>query len=89
MDSNKLFEYIQARLPILSSNTAGFASVMKEKMGIIIENHDNVESIKKAVIEIQNLDKNDTQEALEMAAQQYNWENQEQKLLAIYKGLYE
>ena len=85
---NKLFEYIQARLPILSSNQPGFLQVMKKDMGVIIQDHNNILSIREAVLEIQNLDKENTTEALQKAAQEYNWENQEQTLLAVYKDLY-
>lgn len=86
---NKLFEYIQARLPILASNMEGFKQVMKGGLGIVIQDHHNPNSIKKAVKEISRLKKETYSSALEKAAQKYNWENQEKTLLDIYKGLYE
>lgn len=86
---NKLFEYIQARLPVLCSNMPGFRQVVKENMGIVIENHNNINAIQKAIFEIQNLEKKDTQLALDEAAKKFTWENQEQTLLEVYEGLYE
>lgn len=86
---NKIFEYIQARLPILCSNMPGFNQIMKKDMGITILDHNNVSAIQKATFEIQKLAPERTFEALEIAAKEYNWENQEKTLLDIYDSLYE
>ena len=86
---NKIFEYIQARLPILCSNMPGFKLIMEDNMGIVIQNHNNIPAIKDASQEIQLLDPLKYLKALELAAKKYNWENQEKVLLDIYEGLYE
>ncbi len=86
---NKIFEYIQARLPILCSNMPGFKQIMENNMGIVIQDHNNIIAIKNAAKEILNLEKEKHIEALEVAAKKYNWENQEKTLLDIYEGLYE
>lgn len=86
---NKTFEYIQARLPIIGSNMPALKKMVQKDMGIIVENHNDVKSIRAAIKKVENWNKEKSISALNNAAEKYNWENQEKVLLEVYEGLYE
>lgn len=87
--SNKLFHYMMAGLPILVSDHP-------EKRRIVIDNEigdvfdpDNPENIAKQINKIlddQNLNKMYSKNSFKSALT-YNWENEERKLVELYRGM--
>jgi len=87
---NKLFDYIQAEIPVLCSNLVEVTSVVKSwKVGAIIENHNPLEIAEK----INEILKNDQQlqiwkRNLAKAAQELCWEKEEGNLIEVYRKLF-
>lgn len=80
---NKLFDYIQAKIPILVSDLPEMSSLVSQyKIGeVIIErNPDTIAKLIKSMIENKNL----YQQNLENAAKELIWENEEMKLKEIF-----
>lgn len=84
---NKMFEYIMAEIPVIISNLYEMKKIItKYKVGIIAEEN-TPQGLKKAIIEASEIDKHKTKQNLENTKQIYNWENQEKKLIELYKSL--
>ena len=80
---NKIFDYIQANVPILVSDLPEMKSVvLNYKVGEIVTNRDP----KKLAHQIENLLKKDFTITLEKAKETLIWEHQEELLLSIFKG---
>ena len=79
---NKIFDYIQANVPILVSDLPEMKSVvLNYKVGEIVTNRDP----KKLAHQIENLLKKDFTITLEKAKKSLIWEHQEELLLSIFK----
>jgi glycosyltransferase involved in cell wall biosynthesis len=83
---NKLFDYIQARIPVVVSNLPEIARIVKSYgIGLVVNSHDPVEiaeAIRKALT-----DKNLLRmwkSNLEVAAEDLNWEKEEKTILKIF-----
>ncbi|MCK4570043.1 MAG: glycosyltransferase [Bacteroidales bacterium] len=86
---NKLFDYIQARVPILASDLVEIKKVIdKYKIGKVLGTHDP-----KAISSAVNMMLNDKaqyeiwKENLNFASEELCWEQEEQKLIKIYSDL--
>ncbi|OBY61927.1 hypothetical protein LPB3_14135 [Polaribacter vadi] len=80
---NKIFDYIQANVPILVSDLPEMKSiVLNYNVGEIVTNRDP----KKLAQQIENLLKKDFTITLEKAKETLIWEHQEELLLSIFKG---
>lgn len=84
---NKLFDYIQARIPVLGSNLVEVSKVIHEyKIGDTIENHDPAHIADKIMgmlsdpVRIKKWKTN-----LERAADELSWEGEEPVLFEIYR----
>ena len=81
---NKIFDYIQAEVPILVSNLPEMKQIVKDfKVGEILMDR-NPKSIAK---QIESMSEKDYSIALEKARKELIWENQEQNLLSIFNNL--
>ena len=84
---NKLFDYIQARIPILSSPLIEIENIIKKyNIGVLIENHDPAHIAEK--INSMLADENRLKiwkENLNFAASELCWENEEKKLIEIFE----
>ena len=84
---NKLFDFIQAGVPIIASHLTEIEKVIREfDLGLFIENHEPATiaaTIREALSDEARKEK--WQRNLAIAAQDLCWENEEQKLLEIYK----
>lgn len=81
---NKLFEYVQARIPIITTPLMDCAEfVEKHQLGFVIPTFE-IEDFKTTILKAAKTDPSTFQENLNKAAAQFNWENEEKKLQAIY-----
>lgn len=86
---NKIFDYIQAKTPMLVSNRQIIADlVQKNNIGLVSHTHDP-EKLANAVLEIfSNQEQYDTWcTNIQEAAKVYNWENEQNHLKEIYRNL--
>ena len=86
---NKIFDYIQARVPLLVSNRKIIANIVKKNdIGLVTESHDpkvlatTVSKILKDEERLKSWKKN-----IIIAADKYNWELESEKLKTIYRNL--
>lgn len=80
---NKIFDYIQAEIPILVSNLPEMKQiVLQHHVGEVIQNR-NPEFLAKQIEAL--LEKNFLNE-LKKAKKEFIWENQEEKLLGIFRN---
>ncbi len=86
---NKIFDYIQAEIPLFVSNRVEVAQIVnKNQIGYVTQSHDP----KTLAKEIRNLlrDQNKIsiwKKNLEKASDQYNWEKESKKLKEIFRDL--
>lgn len=82
---NKLFDYINAGTPVLSSALPEIKKVIeKYEIGLLIENHDPKHIASKISYMLENDFKSKLKENLEKAANELNWENEETTLKLVY-----
>ena len=88
---NKLFDYIQAGVPVLVSNLVEPKKIISEfNIGEIIESHNPKHIAEKIMHMLSATDKIELWKTnLKKAAEVYCWENEEQKLKEIYKKVIE
>ncbi|MCX6275250.1 MAG: glycosyltransferase [Bacteroidetes bacterium] len=86
---NKIFDYIHAGLPVLSSNLLELRKIVDGyKVGMIAESHNPVylaERIKEMLSDEKRFDT--WKENLKLAAAELCWEKEEQKLLQIFRDV--
>ena len=81
---NKIFDYIQAEVPILVSDLPEMKKIVTDyKVGEIVKNREP----KKVAKQIKELLKKDFSSELKVAKKALIWEHQENELLAIFKNL--
>ena len=84
---NKVFDYIKAGIPVLSSNLPELANVVNTfKIGAIVSSHNPLD-IARAIEDIRENPQlqNEWSENTTFALAQLNWQKQEEKLSAIFK----
>lgn len=83
---NKLFDYIQAKIPVLVSNLPEMKQVVNHyKIGEVLTDR-NPKTVAKTVLLIYN-NSNSYQKNLEMASQELCWELEEMKLINLFKEI--
>lgn len=86
---NKIFDYMHAGIPVLSSNLVEKKRLLEQcQMGILIDNHEPEHIGLKINEMLSNTEKRFwwKQNALN-GARQFNWEIEERKLLKFYEGI--
>ena len=84
---NKLFEYVQADLPTIAFPMMEIkAKINSYNIGIITED-ESIEALTKAVISTDEIDTSIYKDGIEKMKEEFNWENQEKKLIHIYESL--
>ena len=86
---NKLFDYIQARVPVLVSGLPEMASVVeKYKVGMITDSRDPVQlaEVYSSMLE-DHAQQKKRKDNLELAAAELCWENEEPALLDLYSRI--
>jgi glycosyltransferase involved in cell wall biosynthesis len=85
---NKVFDYIRAEIPVISSKIIEIEKVInKYQVGTIIPNHQPLVIAETIDNYLTNLDKNLLKEKIQYASEQLSWENEVTKLLETYKSL--
>jgi len=81
---NKIFDYIQAKVPILVSDLPEMKKIaINYNVGEIVKSRNPTELAKQII----KLLEKDFSKELKIAKKELVWENQEEKLLTIYKNL--
>lgn len=85
-DSNKLFEYVVARLPVIASDLPEIARVVRQHdLGVLVRPGDS-DALVNALVQL--VDSQDLRahyrDSAERASSKLNWEEQEQSLVAMY-----
>jgi glycosyltransferase involved in cell wall biosynthesis len=84
---NKLFEYIQSEIPVLTNPLPDCAALVKEfQVGRVIPSWD-VNSINDVINDMLNEDLSLYQDSLKAAKKILNWEVEEQVLISAYKSI--
>lgn len=81
---NKLFEYINAGIPVITTNLKDCSElVIREKIGLVLEN-DNAEGVRNTINFALESDNQNYANSLKVAATKYNWDKEKEKLYKIY-----
>ena len=81
---NKIFEYLMAGLPVLTSNLYEMRRLVEfESIGIVAQEN-NAEGFKKAVHALLMQNYQSIQKNVFKARKKYSWEEQEKKLSRLY-----
>ncbi len=84
---NKIFQYINAGLPVIASSLDGLRYVLREPgLGIVVEDFRNKEQLRQALLEIGQWKPEQYLPKLRKAAMKYHWEKEEEKLIGVYRG---
>lgn len=83
---NKLFDYIQARVPVLASKLVEVEKIIRNyKIGELIDSHEPKHIAEKLNFMLDSEDKRrEWKKNLERAAEELCWENEEGKLIEIF-----
>ncbi|MFC2127234.1 glycosyltransferase [Bacteroidota bacterium] len=86
---NKIFDYIQAEIPLLVSDRRIIANIVeKNNIGVVTKTH-NPKELATIISEIlSSTEKMKTwKNNVKLAAEKYNWETESKKLIDIYKNI--
>lgn len=84
---NKLFDYIQAKTPVVATYLPEIKKIITAyKIGEVIENH-SPESISTTINKVLENGKDYYQQNLETASKELIWENQEDILLTVFRNI--
>jgi glycosyltransferase involved in cell wall biosynthesis len=86
---NKLFEYLHAHIPLIGSNLPEIANIIRStKTGLVIDSLDSrsiADAINTILTDPGLYDQ--CKENTIHASGIYNWQNESQKLIAVYESL--
>jgi glycosyltransferase involved in cell wall biosynthesis len=84
---NKLFDYIQAKIPVIVSNLPEMRKIIDEyKVGKVLYER-SPKNLAKMVIEMLEIGKKPWQESLHKASDELVWENEKMKIKKIFQNL--
>lgn len=85
---NKLFDYIQARVPVLASKLVEVEKIIRNyEIGELIDSHEPKHIAEKLNFMLDSENKRrEWKKNLEKAAEELCWENEERKLIEIFKN---
>jgi hypothetical protein len=84
---NKLFEYVQADLPIIAFPMMEIKNKIESyNVGVVTEN-ESAEALSKSVKSTDSIDISKFQAGIDLMKKEFNWEEQEKKFVQLYKSL--
>ncbi len=84
---NKLFDYIQAKIPVVSTYLPEIQKIVSQyKIGEIIDSH-KAEDVAQAIKKVLENDKSFYKQGLEAASKALTWESQEEQLLECIQSI--
>jgi glycosyltransferase involved in cell wall biosynthesis len=84
---NKLFDYIQAKIPVIVSNLPEMRKIIDEyKVGKVLYER-SPKNLAKMVIEMLEIGKKPWQESLHKTSNELVWENEKMKIKKIFQNL--
>ena len=84
---NKMFEYLMAEVPVIVSNLPEMKKIVEENKIGIVAKENTPQGLKEAIKEAIQLNKEELKQNIKKVKEIYNWQEQEKKLLEVYKGL--
>jgi glycosyltransferase involved in cell wall biosynthesis len=84
---NKVFEYLMAGLPVLTSNLYEMKRLVESKGVGIVAQDNSSKGFKRAVVDSLSQDYSKIQSNVFEARKKYCWEEQEKILMKVYQGL--
>jgi glycosyltransferase involved in cell wall biosynthesis len=84
---NKFFEYMMAEIPVLTSNSIEMAALVKKYNIGLSTDLSSVDKLYQDINELVNKDYKTMTKNISLMKNEYNWQAQENKLLAIYDEL--
>jgi len=82
---NKIFDYINAQIPVLVSDLPEYSNIIKSHpVGAVLTSR-NARSVATQMTNLLSVPKNNWLERLLLAKHVYCWENQEQELLSVFQ----
>ncbi len=84
---NKLFDYVQARIPVIVSNLPEMKNLVETfKIGAVLENRDpyKLAMLVKELVDNEE-GKGDLNRNLELAARELCWQREEEKIILLYR----
>lgn len=88
---NKMFEYMEASIPIICSNYPIWQKIVEENNCGICVNPKDIKEIEEAIrffLDNPGKAKDMGRNGRRAVEEKYNWENEEKKLLTVYRSLY-
>ena len=82
---NKVFEYLMAGLPVISTNLKGVRAFLKEDFTVFIDDI-STDSLNNAIQHFDSLDQVTLQKDIKDFTDYANWDKEQQKLLNIYEN---
>ena len=82
---NKVFEYLMAGLPVISTNLKGVRAFLKEDFTVFIDDI-NTDSLNRAIQHFDSLDRVKLEKDIKDFTDYANWDKEQQKLLNIYEN---
>jgi glycosyltransferase involved in cell wall biosynthesis len=84
---NKLFEYIMSEIPVIVSGLYEMKNfIIQNKVGFVVKQN-NIEELKKVINDVLQIDISNYKLNTKKTKLQYNWEEQEEVLINLYKEL--
>ena len=81
---NKIFDYINAEIPILVSDLPEFRNIIEaDNIGKVIRKR-NPKDISRQINDMLSFPKSHWMPGLKSAKNKYNWQNQESRLLSLF-----
>ncbi|MBO1511769.1 glycosyltransferase [Metabacillus bambusae] len=84
---NKLFEYAMVGLPVLVSNLPEMKEIVSKNQNGIVVKENTVTAFKQGLDDIMKQDRNEMANNSLNLAKTFNWQNQEETLLQVYRQL--
>ena len=82
---NKMFEYLMAEIPVIVSNLYEMRKIVEENRIGVVAKENTPEGLKEAIKKAIQLDKEELKQNIKRVKEIYNWQEQEEVLLKVYK----